>query len=222
MSALFTQICYGEIVKKLSLCIYLVLMWCNVGFTNDITRIEDIKINGISIGDNLLDHFSKSELIQNKKLLEVDSVNRKLYYTSTIEKNSWYIFHYESNERVGMTEQPVYRIIGITSSLKHCKSDMWDFEDFNEKIDKCFNKLEMKELNNSLKGYFLNLNDWNKTSNASYHNFSLVFENDGCYSENAEISYSFNENFSDTYWFSGINLTLHSLELEQILFDKNC
>lgn len=89
-------------------------MWCNVGFANDITKIEDIKINGISIGDNLLDHFSKSELIQNKKLLEADSVNKKLYYTSTIEKNSWYIFHYESNERVGMTEKPVYRIIGIS------------------------------------------------------------------------------------------------------------
>lgn len=56
----------------------------------------------------------------------------------------------------------------------------------------------MKELNNSLAGYFQNLNDWNKISNGPYHNFSLVFENDECFSESAKISYSFDEHFSDS------------------------
>ena len=56
-------------------------MFCNVGFANDISKIEDIEINGISIGDNLLDHFSKHELIQNKKLLEANTAKRKLNYT---------------------------------------------------------------------------------------------------------------------------------------------
>jgi len=32
VSALFAKICYGELMKKLSLYIFLVLMWCNVGF----------------------------------------------------------------------------------------------------------------------------------------------------------------------------------------------
>ena len=32
MPALFTQIYYDEIMKKLFLCILLSLMWCNVGF----------------------------------------------------------------------------------------------------------------------------------------------------------------------------------------------
>ena len=45
-------------MKKLSLYIVLVLMWSNVSFANDITKIEDIKINGVSIGDNLLDHLA--------------------------------------------------------------------------------------------------------------------------------------------------------------------
>ena len=54
-------------------------MWSNVSFANDITKIEDIKINGVSIGDNLLDHFSKLELIQNKKLLEVRSEQNQLF-----------------------------------------------------------------------------------------------------------------------------------------------
>ena len=34
MSALFTQICYGEIMKKLSLYILMGLLWCNIGFAN--------------------------------------------------------------------------------------------------------------------------------------------------------------------------------------------
>ena len=59
-------------------------MWCNVGFANDISKIEDIEINGISIGDNLLDHFSKQEIIQNKELLEANTTKQKLYYTSLI------------------------------------------------------------------------------------------------------------------------------------------
>tara|TARA_B100000787_G_C16103889_1_gene254851 strand:- start:87 stop:503 length:417 start_codon:yes stop_codon:yes gene_type:complete len=36
VSALFTKICYGEIMKKLVLYIFLGLMWCNVGFADKI------------------------------------------------------------------------------------------------------------------------------------------------------------------------------------------
>ena len=35
-------------------------MWCNVGFANDISEYQ---IEGISIGDSLLDHLSKEEII---------------------------------------------------------------------------------------------------------------------------------------------------------------
>ena len=111
-------------MKKLSLYIFLVLMFCNVGFANDISKIEDIEINGISIGENLLDHFSKQELIQNKKLLEVNSAKRELYYTSFIDQG---MFYYESNERYGMTEKPIYRIIGM-SIAQSCDGRSWNDE----------------------------------------------------------------------------------------------
>ena len=52
--------------KKLLGIVVLGLLWCNVGVANDVSKIEDIEINGISIGDNLLDHFSKQALIQIK------------------------------------------------------------------------------------------------------------------------------------------------------------
>ena len=43
MSALFTKICYGEIMKKLFLCILLSLMWCNVGIAKNIPHPVDFK-----------------------------------------------------------------------------------------------------------------------------------------------------------------------------------
>jgi hypothetical protein len=98
-------------MKKLFLFIFLGFIWSNVGFTNVISKIENVEINGISIGDNLLDHFSKKELIQNKKLLDVNSAKQKLYYTSLIDQG---MFYYESTERFGMTEKPIYRIIGMS------------------------------------------------------------------------------------------------------------
>jgi hypothetical protein len=38
VSALFTKICYDEIMKKIFLCILLSLIWCNAGFT----EIDDV------------------------------------------------------------------------------------------------------------------------------------------------------------------------------------
>ena len=49
-------------MKKLSLYVFLVLMFCNVSLSDD---IRDFKIEGISIGDSLLDYFSKDEILDN-------------------------------------------------------------------------------------------------------------------------------------------------------------
>ena len=48
MSALFTQICYGEIMKKLSLYIFLVLMFCNVGFAEDLSKSDINKLRKLN------------------------------------------------------------------------------------------------------------------------------------------------------------------------------
>ena len=50
------------LMKKLSLYIFLVLMWCNVGFADD---ISDFEIEGISIGDNVSEFFTEMQIIQN-------------------------------------------------------------------------------------------------------------------------------------------------------------
>ena len=50
------------LMKKLSLYIFLVLMWCNAGFADD---ISDFEIDGISIGDSLLEHMSEEDITKN-------------------------------------------------------------------------------------------------------------------------------------------------------------
>ena len=49
-------------MKKLSLYIFVGLMFCNVGFADD---INDFEIDGISIGDSLLEHMSEEDITKN-------------------------------------------------------------------------------------------------------------------------------------------------------------
>ena len=46
-------------MKKLSLYVFLVLMWCNVGFADD---IADYEIEGMSLGNSLLNYFSEKKI----------------------------------------------------------------------------------------------------------------------------------------------------------------
>ena len=49
-------------MKKLSLYIFLGLIWCNFVSADS---INDIKIEGISVGDSALDYFSEKTIKQN-------------------------------------------------------------------------------------------------------------------------------------------------------------
>ena len=51
-------------MKKISLYVFLVLMWCNVGVAEE---ISDFELDGISIGDTLLKYMSEEEIISQQK-----------------------------------------------------------------------------------------------------------------------------------------------------------
>ena len=224
-------------MKKLSLYIFLVFIWCNAGFTIDINKLEDLEIDGINIGDNLLDHFSKQELIQNKKLLKADMVNRKLYYTSITTKGTLGTFHYESNEKVGMTEKPIYRIIGMTLRKK-CDENLLGVVTSKDKslklfqtcVDNYFEKKQV-EFDETLLG-LLNLYFDKKTvpEIEETENFVKYVDNaklgSACYNDQVDIvisSFLSHKLVDEEFWFlPSINITLMSSELEQILYTKYC
>ncbi len=197
-------------------------MWCNVGFANDMGKIEDIKINGISIGDNLLDHFSKQTLIQNKELLSARTQSNKLFYMSKV--GDW-VFHYESNERVGMTEKTNYRIIGIYGLTKcDVRKKFFDKDKIFDVMTSCIKNDETKEHIDKLISYpFSKIESDNiivkEDGSLSY---DINYTSSGCHNDNVSINFFSKLKFSDSYNKPEITFVLISRELDQILLNKYC
>ena len=101
-------------MKKLSLYIFLVLMWCNVGFAEDISELQ---IEGFSIGDSLLDHMSKEEIIS-----EIEN-NKNAYNYLTDEFGEVYLYkNYEKYDYLSFLVKPKdknYIIYYIGGTIKY-------------------------------------------------------------------------------------------------------
>ena len=208
-------------MKKLSLYIFLVLMFCNVGFSNESGKIEDIKINGISIGDNLLDHFSKQELIQEKKLLEAISKGNKLFYTSRVK--NWF-FYYESNERVGMTEKPIYRIIGM-EGVKTCNVFGISFnkDEIVTAMKECIENDKIKKhIHKLLSGPFLTSKSDRIVNQNGTLSYDIYYTSGGCYHDSVSVKFFSDLENSNEYSKPVIYFQLISLELDSILYMKYC
>ena len=200
-------------------------MWCNVGLTNNTGKIEDIKINNIGIGDNLLNHFSKLELIQNKKLLEVKSEQNQLFYISQV--GDW-MYYYESNERVGMTDEPNYRLIGFNGLVK-C-------EDFSiHKKDEIINVMKDCIKNNEIKKYIHKIISYPFSTTESEEieitedgdlSFYVNYTSSGCHNNNVSIHFFSKKKepkkYSNSYVGPEINIFIISRELDKILYRKYC
>ena len=208
-------------MKKLFLYIVINLMFFKVVLANDMGKIGDLEINGISIGKNLLNHFTKQELIQKKKLLSVNSSEKKLFYTSQV--GEW-LLHYESNERVGMEEEPYYRVIGF-SITKKCEGNKKYY-----KKDNIINILVDCIKNNETKKYIHKLISYpSRTYEADEIevkrdgtlSYDIKYTFDGCYNDNVSINFSSKERFSE-YEIPQIKFIIISKELDRILFSKNC
>jgi len=133
------------LMKRLSLYIFLVLMWCNVGFADDISEYQ---IEGISIGDSLLDHMSKEEIIS-----EIE-VNKSTYNSLTDEFGEVYLFgefkNYDSLSFKVKIKDKHYFIYSITGGML-----------YDDKLDMCLAK--QKELEKEFSSTYKNTHKWKKT-----------------------------------------------------------
>ena len=69
MSALFSQICYGEIMKKITIHLFLIFFSFHLpSYSND---LKEFVIEDMSIGDSLLDYINEKEIIK----FNIDSNN---------------------------------------------------------------------------------------------------------------------------------------------------
>ena len=208
-------------MKKLFLYIVINLMFFNVVLANNMGKIGDLEINGISIGKNLLNHFTKQELIQKKKLLSVNSSEKKLFYTSQV--GEW-LLHYESNERVGMEEEPYYRVIGF-SITKKCEGNKKYYKKdniINILVD-CIKNNETKKYINKLISYPSRTYEADEieVKRDGTLSYDIKYTFDGCYNDNVSINFSSKERLSE-YEIPQIKFIIISKELDRILFSKNC
>ena len=208
-------------MKKLFLYIVINLMFFNVVLANNMGKIGDLEINGISIGKNLLNHFTKQELIQKKKLLSVNSSEKKLFYTSQV--GEW-LLYYESNERVGMEEEPYYRVIGF-SITKKCEGNKKYYKKdniINILLD-CIKNNETKKYINKLISYPSRTYEADEieVKRDGTLSYDIKYTFDGCYNDNVSINFSSKERFSE-YEIPQIKFIIISKELDRILFSKNC
>ena len=177
------------LMKKLSLYIFLVLMWCNVGVAEEISEIE---VEGMSIGDSLLEYFTEEEI---KEATVPEVYPDKFEVTYNIKETLRYDFitvTYKFNDKK-------YKIHGISTGLK-----------FSNDIQDCY-----KEQNKLVKEISMNWKHWgilpfDEEDNSTYK--PITFE-DGKGDAISISCYYFPENTSN----NNLKISLDSREFKNYL-----
>ena len=154
------------LMKKLSLYIFLVLMWYNVGFAGDISEYQ---IEGISIGDSLLDHLSKEEIIT-----EIE-INKPTYNYLNDDFGEVYLNgNFDTYNILSFIVKPKdkhYTIYSISGSIS-----------YDDKLEECLTK--QKEIEKEFSSNYKNAKkrkystkfDWDPTGESVTHNIEFAFD----------------------------------------------
>ena len=141
-------------------------MVCNVGFANDIKEFE---IEGISIGDSLLDHLSKQEIIN-----EIE-INKHAYNYLNDDFGEAYLYgNFDIYDRLSFFVKPkdkhfiIYLIKGSIS--------------YDDKLEECFAK--QKEIEKEFSSMYKNVKknkgtlefDWDPTGESVTHHIEFAFD----------------------------------------------
>ena len=114
-------------MKKLSTYLFLILFSFSVpSFADDISEFE---IEGISIGDSLLDFFSEEEIKNNIKLDYFSPIQNKTINLTELNKFPFFEI-YDALQIVFKTNDKKYKIYGLHG--------VKDFDDINN----CYKKLD--------------------------------------------------------------------------------
>ena len=164
-------------MKKILSILALVLLTLQTpSWADDISKIEDIEIEGISIGDSLLKHLSKEEIIK-----EIE-INKHAYNYLNDDFGEVYLFSNFDNYdhlsfMVKQEKDKYYNIYFIKGSIS-----------YDNKLEQCFAK--RKEIEEEFSKIYKDANkdestlkfDWDPTGESVTHNITFYFDSGG-YSE---------------------------------------
>ena len=194
-------------MKKLSTYLFLILLSFSApSFAED---IRDLEIEGMSVGDSLLDYFNEKEINDNFDIAS--------YY----EKNEKF-FIYES--KTGTSDNfEIYDGLQLVLKRKDKKlkiNSILGFIDYANKIENCYKKQNeiVKEFSNFFKE--LKKKDWGilKTSgdkNGNYKPVTFDFDNDdrimvACYDWSPERG-----------WFDSLKVSIYTKEYRDFINSRN-
>ena len=154
-------------MKKLPTYLFLVLFsFSTPSFADDISEHQ---IEGISIGDSLLDHLSKEEIIT-----EIE-MNKPTYNYLTEDFAEVYLFgNFDIYDHLSFMVKPKdkhYTIYSIKGSIS-----------YDDKLEQCFAK--QKEIEKEFSSIYKNAKkykstiefDWDPTGESVSHNITFVFD----------------------------------------------
>ena len=154
-------------MKKLFLYAFLSLMFSSApSFTDEISEYQ---IEGISIGDSLLDHLSKEEIITEIK------INKPSYNYLNDDFGEVYLFgNFDTYDRLSFRVKPKdkhYTIYSIKGSIS-----------YDDKLEQCFAK--QKEINKEFSSIYKNAKKrkytykfpWDSTGESVSHNIEFNFD----------------------------------------------
>ena len=154
-------------MKKLSTFLFLILfIFSSPSFGDDISEFE---IEGISIGDSLLDHLSKEEIIT-----EIE-VNKPSYNYLNNDFGEVYLFeNFDTYDRLSFmvkSKDKNYTIYSIKGSIS-----------YDDELEQCFAK--QKEIEKEFSSMYKNANisrytlefDWDTTGESVTHNIDFDFD----------------------------------------------
>ena len=193
-------------MKKLSTYLFLILFSFSApSFADD---IRDLQIEGMSVGDSLLDYFNEKEIDDN------------FFIASYYEKNEKFLVY---DSKKGASDNfEIYdglQLILKRNDKKLKINSLLGFTDYNNKIENCYKKQNeiVKEFSNSFKE--LKKKDWGilKTHNDKNGNYKPVtfdFDNGdrimvACYDWSPE-----------TNWFDSLKVSIYTKEYRDFIHSR--
>jgi len=162
-------------------------LWCNTSSAD----IKDLQIEGISIGDNLLDHFSKEEII--KESLPTSTYSHLKNYDKFIHVE--FVFHsslktYDSIQVFYKNIPNEYEVFAIIGKIYFEKN----IHECVLKRDQIANELKGVLENFEIQGPEINEHKADKTGKSKVNQISFWFNNNDvviaeCYDWSEEMKY---------------------------------
>ena len=190
-------------MKKLSTYLFLLLFSFSVtSFADD---ISDLQIEGMSVGDSLLDYFNEKEINNNFLIGSYYKKNEKFFIYDSKEGTSDNFEIYDGLQLILKRNDKKLKI-----------NSLLGFTDYNNKIENCYKKQNeiVKEFSNSFKE--LKKKDWGilKTHNDKNGNYKPVtfdFDNGdrimvACYDWSPE-----------TNWFDSLKVSIYTKEYGEFI-----